>query len=74
MNIEPNAVKQKIELALKKKAEREAELIFVTVQGTRVILTGAVYSFEQMKDARMAAWEIPGVTSVENNLQVLCHH
>ncbi len=68
--VSPDTVKEKIEAALKRKAEREARRISVAVSGSKVILSGNVNSFSEMQDARGAAWSAPGVTSVENNLLV----
>jgi osmotically-inducible protein OsmY len=69
--VQPEVVKEKIETALKRKAEREARRISVAVNGGKVILSGNVSSFSEMRDARGAAWSAPGVTSVENNLHVV---
>lgn len=66
----PENIKQKIEEALKREAEREARRILVEVRGSTVILSGNVRSFSEMQDAKAAAWSAPGVTSVENNLHV----
>jgi osmotically-inducible protein OsmY len=68
--VRPEIVKQRIEEALKREAEREARRIAVEVRGSRVILSGSVHSFAEMQDARGAAFSAPGVTSVENNLHV----
>ncbi len=68
--IQPEVVKQKIEEALKREAEREARRISVEVRGSKVILSGQVHSFTEMNDAKWAAWSAPGVTSIENNLHV----
>jgi osmotically-inducible protein OsmY len=68
--VQPEAIKQRIEEALKREAEREAHRIVVEVRGSRVILSGNVHSFREMQDARGAAFSAPGVTSVENNLHI----
>lgn len=68
--IEPANVKQRIEETLKREAKREAEKISVDVSGSKVTLRGSVRSFAEMDDAKWAAWCVPGVTNVENNLQV----
>lgn len=69
--VQPELIKQKIEEALKREAEREARRISVEVSGSRVVLSGNVRSFSEMQDAKGAAWSAPGVTSVENNLHVI---
>ncbi len=68
--IQPEVIKQRIETALKREAERQARRISVEVRGSKVILTGRVYSFHEMQDAKGAAFSVPGVTSVENNLYI----
>lgn len=68
--VQPEIVKQKIEEALKREAEREARRIAVEVRGSRVVLSGEVHSFTEMNDAKWAAWSAPGVTSIENNLHI----
>ncbi|MFZ3230207.1 MAG: BON domain-containing protein [Pseudobdellovibrio sp.] len=70
-SIDPQVVKHRIEEALKRKAEREAKRISVVVHGSRVILSGNVHSFNDMQDAKGAAWSAPGVTSVENNINIV---
>ena len=64
---QPFEIKDKIEEALKRAAEREANRIAVEVRGTRVILSGKVRSFAELRDVRGAAWSAPGVTSVDDN-------
>ena len=68
--IQPEVIKQKIEEALRREAEKEAKQIAIEVKGNKVILSGKVRSFSEMQDAKWAAWSAPGVTTVENNLQV----
>jgi osmotically-inducible protein OsmY len=65
--IQPADIKDNIEQALKRAAEREAGRIAVQVRGTRVILSGKVRSFAELRDVRVAAWSAPGVTAVEDN-------
>lgn len=68
--VQPEIIKQKIEEALKREAEREARRIAVEVSGGKVTLSGSVHSFAEMQDAKGAAWATPGVTNVENNLHI----
>ena len=65
--VQPSTIKNHIEGALKRAAEREANRIGVEVQGTSVILSGKVRSFAELRDVRGAAWSAPGVTSVDDN-------
>lgn len=68
--IKPEEIRRKIEEALKRAAEREAQRISVQVDGTKVILSGDVHSISEAEDARWAAWSAPGVDRVENKLTV----
>ena len=68
--IQPALVKEKIQDALKREAERSARKISIEVKGNKVVLTGDVHSFAEMEDAKWAAWSAPGVSTVENRLNV----
>ena len=62
-------VKSKIDSALKRHAEVEANTIKVTVQnGNKVVLEGAVGSWGERRAVEDAAWSAPGVVSVEDRL------
>jgi osmotically-inducible protein OsmY len=64
-------IKDKIEHALKRAAEREARNLTIDVQGGKVTLSGKVRSFEDLAAVRGAAWSAPGVTFVDDdNLRV----
>jgi osmotically-inducible protein OsmY len=64
-------VKRDIESALKRSAENEARDIKVVVEGNRVTLSGKVHSAEEISDARIAAWNAPGVMMVEDTLKIV---
>lgn len=66
----PSDVKRKIEEALKRQAELEADEITVEVNGGEVILRGKVRSWAERKEAERAAWQAPGVTKVDNRITV----
>ncbi|OYZ24338.1 MAG: hypothetical protein B7Y39_01395 [Bdellovibrio sp. 28-41-41] len=68
--VQPEVIKQKIEEALKREVEREAQKIKVDVNGSKVTLSGNVHSFREKWDARGAAMSAPGVSTVDNNLQI----
>lgn len=63
-------VKQKINAALIRYATIDASKIFVTVIDNKVILEGTVRSFKEKEDAENAALSAPGVSSVENRIQI----
>jgi osmotically-inducible protein OsmY len=63
-------VKRKIASAFHRSATVDSEKINITLEGTKVILSGKVRSFAEKKDAENAAWLAPGVNSIENNLEI----
>jgi osmotically-inducible protein OsmY len=68
-HIDSSDVKGKIESALKRHAEIEADAVSVSVQnGNKVVLEGAVDSWGERRAVEDAAWSAPGVTSVEVRL------
>ena len=68
--ITPSELKQKIEQALVRSAETDAQRIKVEIQGNKVILTGTVRSWTEKQEAARAAWSAPGITAVENRIVV----
>ena len=63
-------VKQKIEEALKRSAEIDANRITVVADGSTVTLRGRVRSWAEKEEAEKAAWRAPGVFEVKNEIQV----
>lgn len=63
-------IKQRIETALKRNAEVEADAIKVTVQDGRVILDGKVKAWYERELAERTAWSAPGVISVEDRISI----
>jgi hyperosmotically inducible protein len=68
-HIDAANVKSKIDSALKRHAEVEANAISVSVQnGNKVVLEGDVGTWGERRAVEDAAWSAPGVASVENRL------
>jgi osmotically-inducible protein OsmY len=61
-------VKADIETALKRRAQKDANEIFVSVHGTDVTLSGKAHSWSERELATHTAWGSPGVRSVVDNI------
>ena len=66
----PSDLKKKIEDALVRSAQVDANAITVSVQGSEAILRGKVHSWAEKREAERAAWLAPGITSVDNQISV----
>jgi osmotically-inducible protein OsmY len=66
----PADIRQRIQGALERQADREAKNIEVIVSGNTVTLKGQVHSWAERTAAQGAAWSAPGITSVVNQLRV----
>jgi len=65
-------VKEKIEAALTRHAQIEADAIRVSVfDGSKVLLDGVVDSLDAREAAEKAAWSVAGVQSVDDQLTVV---
>jgi osmotically-inducible protein OsmY len=63
-------VKRQIEEALKRSAELDANRITVETSGSKVTLKGTVRSWAERTEAERAAWQAPGVTTVEDQISI----
>jgi osmotically-inducible protein OsmY len=68
--VEPIEVKRKIEGALQRSAEIDANRITVETNGGEVVLRGTVRSWIEREEAERAAWSAPGVTRVIDEIVV----
>jgi osmotically-inducible protein OsmY len=69
--VQPTAIKDAIEMALRRNAETDARNVKVAADGGSVTLSGNVRSWSEKEDARLAAWNAPGVNTVRNDIAVV---
>ena len=69
-SINPEEVKEKIASAFHRSATIDSSSIEVDVQAAKVKLTGKVRTWIERQEAEEAAWSSPGVTEVENKIEV----
>lgn len=68
--ISPAEIQNEIAAAFHRSATIDSGKVFAEVSGSKVILRGTVRSFAEKEDAQSAAWNAPGVTSVESKLEI----
>ncbi|OEY86437.1 hypothetical protein BIY23_03920 [Wolbachia pipientis] len=66
--VSSSEVKRKIIKEFERNARIDASNIKVEVDGSKVILKGKVRNFDEDREARTAAWSIPGVVNVVDYL------
>ena len=67
----PADLKKKIEDALVRSAEVDAQSVTVEVQGSKAILKGKVRSWAERQEAERTAWLAPGITAVDNQITLI---
>jgi osmotically-inducible protein OsmY len=74
IRIKPQAkasdVRAEIHGALERAADLDANTITVEVKGGTVFLGGRVRTWLEREEAERAAWSVPGVIAVEDNIAV----
>lgn len=69
-SVKPAEVKAKIVKEFERNARIDANNINVAVEGGTVTLKGKVRNFDEDNEARTAAWSVPGVNKVVDNLRI----
>jgi len=68
--VEAGDVKAKIRAAFERSAELESSGVTVTISDRKVVLGGKVQSWVEREAAERAAWSVPGVVAVEDNIVI----
>lgn len=68
--VQPSRVRDKVNEALARIAPIDADKVKVKAEGSRVILFGTVNSWHEKGLAESAAWSVPGVTEVVDDIAV----
>jgi osmotically-inducible protein OsmY len=63
-------LKKKIEDALVRNAQVDADNIRVDVIGNKAILKGKVRAWAERQEAERVAWSAPGIMSVDNQIEL----
>jgi osmotically-inducible protein OsmY len=68
--VKAEELKKKIEDALVRNAQIDADRITVEIQGTTAVLKGTVRAWVEKKEAERVAWSAPGIMQVENRISI----
>jgi osmotically-inducible protein OsmY len=66
-------VRRQLAIALHRQAQLDANAIKIDVRGDRITLSGDVHSWTERDAVQNAAWRVPGVAHVDNNLAIRAH-
>jgi osmotically-inducible protein OsmY len=66
----PADVRHQVEQAFERNAQIDARRISIETNDRKVILRGTVRSWAELDEAETAAWAAPGVSEVDNRLEV----
>lgn len=69
--VSATGIKSKIEQALKRDAQIDASNIVVDADGSIITLSGTVRSWAEKSEAEMAAWSAPGVSQVNDQIDIV---
>jgi osmotically-inducible protein OsmY len=69
-DVKARDVKKKIQAALHRQAQLDADAISIDIDGSSVTLTGTIDSWPERVAARNAVWSAPGVQNVVDHLSV----
>jgi osmotically-inducible protein OsmY len=68
--VTPTEISKKIKAAFVRSATFDSDRIDVDVDGSTVTLRGKVRSWAEKKEAEKQAWLAPGITKVENEIEI----
>jgi osmotically-inducible protein OsmY len=69
-NVRPSDVTRQILRTFQNMAVHHVQDIQVEINGSKVILSGIVRAWIEKAEAEQAAYDVPGITEVENRLEV----
>ncbi|MEK6480622.1 BON domain-containing protein [Catalinimonas sp. 4WD22] len=68
--VRPSDISENIKNAFRRHAQLDADRIHIVLDGSKAILKGKVRSLAEKKDAERATWLTPGISQIENQLEI----